>query len=89
MHQYVHDVVVDFRGDPSFRLIGKQDKLDPQERNQDQGGSDRLHVEAGLGLVRHLQLGDEDPDDVQQEEQVDLMGEKKANLFQSIFSTLD
>ena len=74
MHQYVHDVVVYFRGDASLRLVGKQDVLDSQKGHQDEGGSHGFHVEAGLRLVGHLQLGDEHSHDVEEEEQIDLTG---------------
>ncbi|KAG7236196.1 hypothetical protein INR49_001314, partial [Caranx melampygus] len=47
-------------------LVGDQDELDAQG-DEDEGGSHGPHVEAGLGLVRHPQLGDENPNDVEQE----------------------
>lgn len=72
MHQDVHDVVVDFRRDPSLRFVRQQDVLNSQERYQDEGGSHRLHVETGLSLMGHLQLGDEDSHNVQQKEQIHL-----------------
>ena len=72
MHEDVHDVVVDLGGDPSRGLVGQQDELDAQEGDEDQGGPHRLHVQAGLCLVGHLQLGDEHPHDVEQEEEVHL-----------------
>lgn len=72
MHEYAHDVVIYFRGDSSSWLVGNQDKLNSQERHQDEGGSHGLHVQAGFCLVSHLQLGDEYPHDVQQEKQIDL-----------------
>lgn len=74
MHQYVHDVVVYFRGDPSLRLVGKQDVLNSQKRHQDEGGSHGFHVETRLRLMGHLQLGDEHSHDVQEKEQIDLRG---------------
>lgn len=83
VHQYVHNVVVYFRGDASFGFVGQQDELDPQQRNQDERGSDRLHVQTGLGLVRHLQLGDQNPDDVQQKEQVHLQDQPKHRNTQA------
>lgn len=55
-----------------LRLVGQQDKLDAEQRDEDEDGPHSPHVQAGLGLVRHPQLGDEDPDDVQQEEEVHL-----------------
>lgn len=77
MHQYVHDIVVDFRGDPSFRFVGEQDILNPKKRYQDESSSHRLHVETGLSLVGHLQLGDEDSHNVQQKEQIHLKREEQ------------
>ena len=77
MHQYVHDVVVYFRGDPSLRLVGKQDVLNSQKRHQDEGGSHGFHVETRLCLMSHLQLGDEHSHDVQEKEQIDLRGTNK------------
>lgn len=53
-------------------LVGEQDKLNTQQRDEDEGGSHSPHVEAGLGLMRHPQFGDENPHDVQQEEKVHL-----------------
>lgn len=73
VHQYMHDVVVDFRGDPPTWLVGKQDILYPQKRDQDEGGPHCLHVETGLCLVGYLQLGDENPHNVKQEKDVDLV----------------
>ena len=72
MHKDVHDVVIDLGGDPSRGLVGQQDKLDAEERDEDQGGPHSLHVQTGLCLVAHLQLGDEHPHDVEQEEEVHL-----------------
>lgn len=73
MHQYVHDVFVYLEGHASLRLVGQQDVLDPQERHQDERGPHGFHVETGLRLVGHLQLGDEYSHNVQQEEQIDLV----------------
>ena len=77
MHQYVHDVVVYFGGDPSLRLVGKQNVLNSQKRHQDEGGSHGFHVETRLRLMGHLQLGDEHSHDVQEKEQIDLRGTNK------------
>lgn len=74
MHQYVHDVVVYFRGDTPPRFVGQQHVLNPQQRHQDEGGSHCLHVETGLGLMSHLQLGDQHSHNVEQKKQVDLRG---------------
>lgn len=70
MHQDVHDVVIDLR--VAIRFIWEQDKLDTKKRDENEGGSHSPHVETGLGLVCHSQLGDENPNDVQQEEKVHL-----------------
>lgn len=72
MHEYVHDVVIYFRGDLSVWLVGKQNELNSQERHQDEGGSHGFHVQAGFCLMSHFQLGDEHPHDVEQEKQIDL-----------------
>lgn len=76
----MHDVVVDLRGNPSLWFVGQQDVLDAQERYKNQGGAHGLHVEAGLSLVGHLQLGDQDTHNVQQEEQVHLEREGERKL---------
>lgn len=66
----IHDILKDLR--VALGLVGQQDELDAQEGDEDQGGPHGLHVETGLRLVSHLQLGDEHPHDVEQEEEVDL-----------------
>lgn len=68
----LHDVHVDLHHPVVLGLVGEQDELDPQQRDEDQGGPHGPHVEAGLGLVGDPQLGDQNPDDVQQEEQIHL-----------------
>lgn len=72
VHEDLHDVQVDLRHPVVLRLVGEQDELDAQQRDEDEGGSHGPHVEAGLGVVRHPQFGDEDPDDVEQEEEIHL-----------------
>ena len=72
MNEDLRDVVVDLGGDPSRGLVGQQQNLDAQEGDEDQGGPHRLHVQSELSLVGHLQLGDENPHDVEQEEEVHL-----------------
>ena len=80
MHEDFHDVEVNL-GDPLLLgLVGEQDKLDAEQWDEDEGGPHGPHVEAGLGLVRHPQLGDENPDDVQQEEEVHLGGKKRQHV---------
>lgn len=49
---------------------GQQDELGSQQRDEDKGGSHCLHVGVGLGTVGVFQLGDEDPYDVEEEEEV-------------------
>lgn len=68
VHEDFHDVHVDLKDPVILGLVGEQDKLDAKQRDEDEGGSHSPHVEAGLGLVRHPQLRDENPNDVQQEE---------------------
>lgn len=77
MHEYVHDVVIYFRGDPSLWLVGKQDVLNSKKRHQDEGRSYGFHVKTGFRLMGHLQLGDEDSHDVKEEKQIDLRAQKR------------
>lgn len=79
MHEDVHHIVVNLLGDAALGAPREQHKLDAKERDEDQGGSHCFHVQVGLGLVRVLQLGDENTDDIQQEEKVHLW-EKKMTL---------
>lgn len=72
VHEDFHDVQVDLKDPVILGLVGEQDKLDAEQRDEDEGGSHGPHVKAGLGLVRHPQLGDENPNDVQQEEKIHL-----------------
>lgn len=72
VHEDLHDVQVDLKDPVVLGLVGEQDELDAQQGDEDEGGPHGPHVEAGLGLVRHPQLGDEDADDVQQEEEIHL-----------------
>lgn len=55
-----------------LRSPGKQDELGSQQRDEDERGSHCLHVGVGLGTVGLFQLGDEDPHDVEEEEEVHL-----------------
>lgn len=64
VHEDVHDVQIDLRDPVVMRLVREQHELDAEERDEDEGGSDRPHVEAGFGLVGHSQLGDKDSNDV-------------------------
>lgn len=79
MHEDLHDVYVDLGGPVFLGLVGEQDELDAEQRDEDEGGPHRPHVQAGLGLVRHPQLGDENAHDVQQEEEVHLESQKVKN----------
>ena len=72
MHEDLHDVHVDLGGPVLLGLVGEQDELDAQQGDEDERGPHRPHVQAGLGLVGHPQLGDQNPHDVQEEEQVHL-----------------
>lgn len=72
MHEDVHDVQINLREPVILGFVREQDVLDAKQRDEDEGRPHRPHVEAGLGLVRHSQLGDENPNDVQQEEEVHL-----------------
>lgn len=72
MHEDVHDVQIDLREPVILRFVGEQDVLDAEQRDKDEGRPHRPHVQAGLCVVCHSQLGDEDPNDVQQEEKVHL-----------------
>lgn len=72
MHEDFNDVQVDLRHPVLSGLVREQHILDAEQRDEDERRPHGPHVEAGLGLVRHLQLGDEDPDDVEQEEEVHL-----------------
>lgn len=73
MHQDLHDVHVALKDARVVGFVRQQDKLDPQQRNEDEGGPDGPHVQAGLSLVGHPQLGDQNPDDVEQKEEVYLI----------------
>lgn len=72
VHEYFHDVKIDLQDLLLLGFVGDQHELNAQQGDEDEGGSHSPHVEAGLGLVGHSQFGDENPNDVQQEEQVDL-----------------
>lgn len=100
MDEDVHEELVDGKRDASAGLQRHQDELSAQQRNQDDGGADRLHVDVSLGAVSDPQFGDQHPHDVQQEEQVHLSdgdrlqiddwcrGKRNALLFQITITTL-
>lgn len=71
--------IIDGPADASVWPPGEYDVLDSQQRDEDEGGSHRLHVGRALGAVGFFQLGDQDPDDVQEEEKVHL-GEVKVTV---------
>lgn len=73
MHQDLHDVHVALQDTRVVGLVWQQDKLNPQQRDEDQGGSDGPHVQTGLGLVGHPQFGDQNPNDVEQKEEIYLI----------------
>lgn len=85
MHEDVHDVQVDLIDPVITGLVGEQDILDAEQRDEDEGGPHGPHVEAGLGLVRDPQLGDENPDDVQQEEKIHLETKTKMLIWKRGF----
>lgn len=62
--------IIDDSADTSLRPPGEKDELDSQQRYEDEGGSYCLHVGGGLSTVGVLQLGDQNPDDVQEKEKV-------------------
>lgn len=68
--QDLHHVRVVLKDVGVLRFVGQQDKLDPQKRNKDEGGSDSPHVQTGLSLVGHPQFGDQNPNDVEQKEEI-------------------
>lgn len=70
MHEDVHHVVIHLLSDPALRSPWEQHKLDAEEWDKNQGGSHCFHVQVGLSLVRVLQLGYENTNDIQQEEKV-------------------
>lgn len=77
MHQDVHHVHVALKDALVVGFVRQQHKLDPQQRDEDEGGSDGTHVQTGLRLVGHPQLGDQNPDNIQQKEKVDLLNTAK------------
>lgn len=52
MAEDVYKEVIDGPADASPRPPGQQDVLGSQQRDQDDGGSHRLHVGRGLSAVR-------------------------------------
>lgn len=66
----IYKEVIDGPADAPLRPPGEKDELDSQQRDEDEGGSHRLHVGCGLSAVGVFQLGDQDPDDVQEEKEI-------------------
>lgn len=73
VHQDLHDVHVALEDARVVGFVRQQHELDPQQRDEDEGGSDGPHVQTGLGLVGHPQFGDQNPDDVEQKEEIYLI----------------
>lgn len=74
MGEDVYEEIVDGPADASLWPPGEDDELDSQQRHEDEGGSHCFHVGCGLGTVGLFQLGDQNPDDVQEKEEVHLGG---------------
>lgn len=51
MAEDMYDELKDGPTDVSFWPPGEEDELDSQQRDEDEGGSDRLHVGCGLSTV--------------------------------------
>ncbi len=83
MGEDVHEELVDGQRDASAGLQRHQDELNAQQRNQDDGAADRLHVDVSLGAVSDPQFSDQHPHDVQQEEQVHLSGAERHYWLKS------
>lgn len=81
----VYKEIVDGVADAPLGAPEQNDVLDTQQRDEDEGGSHRLHVGRALGAVGLLQLRDQDADDVQEEEEVHLCktSVKEKNSTQS------
>lgn len=72
MAEDIYKEFIDGTVDASLWHPGVQNVLDSQQRDEDEGGSDRLHVGCGLSAVGLLQLGDQNSDDVEEEQKVHL-----------------
>lgn len=68
----VPDKVVDNAVAAFIWSPGQQDELGSQQRDEDERGSHCLHVGVGFSTVGLFQLGDEDPHDVEEKEEVHL-----------------
>lgn len=72
MNQRVHQVIVDLPKHLVGRPPGKDNKLDSEQGHQDQSGPHGLQVHVRFCLLGLPQLAHEHPDDVEQEEEIDL-----------------
>lgn len=69
------DVYSEFKDGPADAFVwppGEKDELDSQQWDKDERSSHCLQVGCGLRAVGLFQLGDEDPEDVQEKEKVHL-----------------
>lgn len=73
MYKNVHYIVVNLFGNMALWTPRKQYKFNAKEWHQNEGGSDSFHVEIGFRLVGDLQLGDQNPNNVQQEKEIHLL----------------
>lgn len=83
----MHKEVIDGAADATLWPRGKKDELDSQQRDEDEGGPHRLHVGCALSAVGVFQLGDQDPDNIQEKEEVHLwrrMSDRYLNLLMYI-----
>lgn len=87
MAEDIYKEVIDGPAGTSLRPRGEKDELNSQQRYEDEGGSHCFHVGGGLSAVGFLQLGDQNPDNVQEKEEVHLgrvwvsERNRKRNLF--------
>lgn len=72
MNQRVHQVIIYLPKHLVGRPPGKDDELDSQQGHQDQSGPHRLQVHVGFRLLGLPHLAHEHPDNVEQEEEIDL-----------------
>lgn len=72
MDKDVHTKFIDDLADASIRPPGEKDKLDSQQRDEDESGSNCFHVGYGLSTMGFLQFGDQNSEDVKEKEKVHL-----------------
>lgn len=80
MAEDIYKEVIDGPANASFRHHGEKYVLDSQQRYEDEGGSHCFHVGGGLSAMGVLELGNQNPDDVQEKEKVHL-SRKKISSF--------